>query len=238
MGCDIHFYVEKKNKTGSKWVTADRWAKDDEDDDRKRVVYEDRFYSGRNYYLFSILADVRNGHGFAGIKTGEGFVPIAQPKGVPKDACKEYIDEVAGMGGDGHSHSWFTLRELLDYDWTQTTHLQGWVDFPTWERWSRWDRRNHRGPKEYCGGIDGRNIRKIEPAAMDKLCEQFCKLEDEAQREAMVKEHASTYALAKWQVPYYSAAGSFMNETLPRLLKLAGGVDGVDNVRIVFFFDN
>jgi len=29
----------------------------------------------RNYDLFAILANVRNGHGFAGIKTGGGIRP-------------------------------------------------------------------------------------------------------------------------------------------------------------------
>ena len=114
MGCDIHFYVETQNENGE-WVSADRWTKDD--DGETYVAFQDAFYPGRNYNLFSILADVRNGIGFAGVKTGDGFEPISMPRGVPADACQEYKNQVSNWDGDGHSHSWYTLNELIDYDW-------------------------------------------------------------------------------------------------------------------------
>lgn len=42
-------------------------AKDEQDEDDPRLgCYHDRWYSGRNYDLFAMLADVRNGRGFAG----------------------------------------------------------------------------------------------------------------------------------------------------------------------------
>jgi len=46
----------------------------------------------RNYDWFSVLANVRNGYGFAGIKTGEGFKVIAQPKGFPSNASREAME--------------------------------------------------------------------------------------------------------------------------------------------------
>lgn len=51
-------------------------------------------YHGRNYDVFAILADVRNGRGFAGIETGDGFVPIlgfgeAALRGLPDDLSPE-----------------------------------------------------------------------------------------------------------------------------------------------------
>lgn len=237
MGCDIHFYVEKQNTKG-KWVSADTWV-DEEDDGRryKHVPYEKEFYNGRNYNLFAILANVRNGRGFAGCKTGEGFVPIAQPRGVPKDACEEYIDQVAAMGADGHSHSWFTLRELLDYDWTQTTRLQGWVDFKAGEKWLRWGRDHGEGPESYCGGVSGGSVKHISVQELEQLCEKYRKLTREGQ-EAMLTQMAHTYAMVSWTETYYQAASHFWSDVIPKLLKLAGGVDGVDKVRIVFFFDN
>lgn len=74
-------------------------------------------YSGRNYNLFAILANLRNGRGFAGVLTGEPTVPIDAPRGVPDDASLAYRNEVDNWGTDGHSHSWFSLHELLAYDW-------------------------------------------------------------------------------------------------------------------------
>lgn len=87
MGCDIHLHTERKIK-GS-WVN----------------LHSDLGVD-RNYTLFAILADVRN--------YGEN-VPINSPKGVPTDASKEYLQSVEDMDTDGHSHSYLTLQEILDY---------------------------------------------------------------------------------------------------------------------------
>jgi hypothetical protein len=235
MGCDIHFYVEKKSK--GKWVSADTFVAE-KDGEHTYYSQKDEFYDGRNYNLFAILADVRNGRGFAGCKTGDGFNPISQPKGLPDDVSKETQRAAEGMGADGHSHSWFTLRELLDYDWTQTTKLQGWCDFKTWEAWSRWSRGHGEGPDNYCSEVGGGGIKHISAEKMDQLCKDFWKLKSNDERESFIKEHHQVYALAEWETPYYKAAGVFLGWTIPRLLKLAGGIKGVDDVRIVFFFDN
>lgn len=74
-------------------------------------------YDNRNYDVFAILADVRNGRGFAGVKTGEGFVPISEPKGLPSNVSEEVKKESDYWEGDGHSHSYLTLQDLLTYDW-------------------------------------------------------------------------------------------------------------------------
>lgn len=66
MGCDIHLYVERKNPVSGQWefVPAEGHAPQDEWD-KKNNRWD--WYGGRNYDLFAILADVRNGYGFAGI---------------------------------------------------------------------------------------------------------------------------------------------------------------------------
>ena len=97
MGCDIHIKAEVKNN--GKWtvnkeeVFLNPYFKEGED-----VNYawmKDKFQvepdGGRNYDWFSILADVRNGFGFAGISTGDGFDVIAQPKGLPNDLSIECL---------------------------------------------------------------------------------------------------------------------------------------------------
>jgi hypothetical protein len=70
-------------------------------------VYEGWLYSGRNYALFTVLANVRSRHGYEVIST---------PRGLPDDVSDEvnqYLDE----DGDLHSRSYLTLNELLEYDW-------------------------------------------------------------------------------------------------------------------------
>ena len=121
MGCDIHFFVEVKQADGS-WKSVDEW---EVEDGYTYVPYEKAFYNGRNYDLFAILADVRNGRGFAGCKTGDGFNIIDEPRGLPNDVSSEVKSQAESWDGDGHSHSWFTLAELESFDWDQTTKHEG-----------------------------------------------------------------------------------------------------------------
>jgi hypothetical protein len=237
MGCDIHLFVEKKGPLGD-WQLVDRLVTHDAGTEYAHIDIEGRgFYDGRNYRLFSILADVRNGRGFAGVKTGEGFVPLAAPRGVPTDASAGYLKMVEQWDGDGHSHSYHTLRDLLEYDWTQTTQLQGWCSLESWVGWMGWRRARGMGPEEYAGGVGGPNVRHIEAEEMDALCKQLWKVEH-SDRKAFLETHQSTYALAKWETAYHDAAAEFWSETIPRLLGVAGSLSAVDDVRIVFFFDN
>ena len=130
MGCDIHFFTERwtsdnkyegpkdlsedrDKKLGEilencepnyRWVSADSWSKDDS-------WHADEMYNGRSYYLFAILADVRNG--------SSGIDPIDYPRGIPDDASSGYKYVVDRWDGDGHSHSYFTLDELLNFDWSK-----------------------------------------------------------------------------------------------------------------------
>ena len=130
MGCDIHFFTERwtsdnkyegpkdlsedrdskleeileNTEPNYRWVSADSWSKDDS-------WHADEMYNGRSYYLFAILADVRNGSG--------EVEPIDYPRGIPDDASSGYKYVVDRWDGDGHSHSYFTLYEMMNYDWSK-----------------------------------------------------------------------------------------------------------------------
>lgn len=237
MGCDIHLFVEKR--VNGRWVTADKWKTDKDDEPpRKRVPYDAAFYHDRNYELFSILADVRNGRGFAGIKTGEGFVPIADPRGLPDDVCDEVRAEAESWGGDGHSHSHLTVAELMAYDWTQTSKLCGWVDGVEFERWSRYDRGQGSGPESYCGDVSGPAIKKITEPEMRRACvaalEEAEKVKHPDREKFLREKLCNLYVAAEWELPYYKCCTRFLGQTLPRLWRLGANGD----VRIVFWFDN
>lgn len=216
MGCDIHCYAEKRNKYGKWEIVGDNYQP----------------YNNRNYNLFSILANVRNGTAFSGCKTGEGFIPISNPKGVPSDASEDYVSIVEQWDSNGHSHSYFTLRELLDYDWTQITQLQGWVNMVDWEKFSLYGKKH--SPQNYCGMVYGNSIEHISEEEADKLFEGLSRKE----RIEVAKLHTNKYALAKWTMKYSQCADDFLSYTITELLKLAGGTKGIDDIRIVFFFDN
>jgi hypothetical protein len=136
MGCDIHFFRERftsdNNYSGPRDLSEDRNIRIEQiiDDSPviKRWVAVDLWelvdndywschqaYSERNYYVFSILADVRNSS-----LGGQGRVDtIDYPRGIPNDASSAYLYYTNKWSGDGHSHSYFTLKELLEVDWSE-----------------------------------------------------------------------------------------------------------------------
>lgn len=237
MGCDIHLFAETK-KNG-RWESADAWEVDEDYDPPRSVVpYAKRFYDDRCYNLFAILADVRNGRGFAGCKTGEGFIPISKPKGLPDDVSENVKSEAQDWEGDGHSHSWHTLADIFSFDWTRRTILHGVVSAPRLWAWNRYRRENGLGPEEYSGDVWGQMVKFADEKELSNSIATFVnsqkdKTYAEIER-AIDQRFPHTYARISWEVPYFRAAGSFFSEAVPKLLRLGKPED----VRIVFWFDN
>lgn len=210
MGCDIHLYVERCTDSGWENIPnqSEEWAD------------PANWYSGRNYHLFAILADVRNGHGFAGVKTGEGFIPIAPPRGLPDDVSASIRAKSDEWDIDGHSHSHLTVAEILAFDWDQETTLTGLFrddgedgDDPRWRNGGRaaWVQDYANKYKElppnagsYCGGVSGPN--------------------------------ADRYKRVTWVTPYHRCVDSDWWATVARAARLSKGA--LDDVRFVFWFDN
>lgn len=237
MGCDIHLYAEVK--VDGKWASRENWCREYDDQDADNVPYKDRLYTKRSYDTFAILADVRNGRGFAGIVTGEGFNPISAPRGLPPDVSPQVKAQSNSWDGDGHSHSWLTLNELLDYDWTQETGKRGWVTLAQYFKWVAWGKGQGEGPDEYCGAVSGGNVKHLTAAQVESFAQE---LEQRASYEARQKFLGSldphSYVQVEWGTPYWCAAQSIWTSgLLPRLLALARG-RSYEDVRIVFWFDN
>lgn len=157
MGCDIHAIWQAK-KDG-KWVDVEStWEQD------------------RHYFLFSWLANVRNGHGFAGIPTYTPIKPISEPRGYPDDFVVDGdshpVSDPAVMGrraeylepGDkpemfmgDHSHSWLTAAEIL----ASPPPAKVWQTGIVGREWfNEWD--GVKGPESWSGGISGRDIKVAE----------------------------------------------------------------------------
>lgn len=194
MGTDIHLYVEQRQTDGTwKRVKPGTWKCSWCDGkctiesgpyhktpgvqipcvncEGKGTVNGE--YDDRNYSLFAILANVRNGYGFAGVDTGDGFVPISEPRGLPDDLSfprePDWSDDDAADNepflGD-HSFSWVSLAEVLFYDYDRVTKKRGVVDSATYNEW----REKGRGrPSEYCGGISGPNVHHVSHEEMQRL---------------------------------------------------------------------
>lgn len=111
MGTDIHSFAEIR--INGKWKRVE-----------DKIFGENPYISTepfgwRSYAVFGFLADVRN---------YSHCVPLAEPKGLPSDSeylnkderGKDAFDHLESYYNDYHSHSYFTLKELLDFDYNQT----------------------------------------------------------------------------------------------------------------------
>ncbi len=110
------------------------------------------WYGDRNYGVFGMLANVRNGSGFAGCDLGDPVIPIAMPRDFPADLsvdAKWWFDR---HGGD-HTETWLSLDEIEVYDWDGPMVHRGVVhpdEFVTFQR--------NGAPVSWCGGISGPRV--------------------------------------------------------------------------------
>jgi hypothetical protein len=261
MECDIHLFVEKRENGKWRRMHPPPEARDPdyaEDADKEGAdawvmkYAETAWFTDRNYNAFGILANVRNGTGFANISTGGGFIPIAEPRGWPTDLSPElekliYQSEreddeneevdIGVMPGD-HSESWVTLAELLAYNWDRYARKTGVLDLVTYAEWRETGCVGQ--PKQWCGGISGPNVVTLDEAKY--LAASVGAYDDEHQGLGMPKvlrlpDGKEIHVRCCWSVSYKEAAGGLYSRLIPELQKLAG--DGpAEDVRIVFNFDS
>lgn len=237
MGCDIHMFAEYKKShphpSDSSWVmvghyfvhewyheerpTSIYWS--DWGEVERNAPWSLHPYDRRNYSLFAILANVRNGYGFAGVDTGDGFIPITMPRGVPEDASSYYKKLVEDYALDGHSHSYLTLTELEAYDWSQVTTKRGWVNQEQFKVFVREGR-----PSSWSGSVQGGGVLHVSNEYMQDSIN-------------VGNLSPKLYTQVEWQQTYASSCEDFLNNTMPQLRKIAA-MELVEDVRIVFFFDS
>lgn len=128
MGCDIHVCVEilRTVNNTEEWFNYDHFRYNpyfSEDDPDEEELEHVPIYSDRDYLLFTRLCGVRE---YSLIRTiqlcahGEEFSyqetkKASEPKGIPDDCSKITKGIIERWGSDGHSHSYLTLKEIIDY---------------------------------------------------------------------------------------------------------------------------
>jgi len=197
-------------------------------------IVREQWYHDRNYNVFGVLADVRNGRGFAGTVTGTGFVPIAEPRGLPSDLSEEVIAQLARMGekvenGDlvptGTGRSDDLYDEMSDEPegwWDLGEHSLSWVtleevlDTYDWERTTTqagwvdpWNfelwRRNGK-PNSWSGGVSGRAVENISGLDMAAKIDEGDIVFGGDEEEWLAKRHT-------WDTrPYTTGIGRFLTK--------------------------
>ena len=260
MGTDIHMHVEARDHEGAPWRSVDTW----ETETDGYLSVKDRVWSDRSYDTFAILAGVRNGVGFAGVTTGSGFVPIAEPRGLPDDMSPEMVR--ASEHCD-HTPSWLTVAEMLQYNWTRTSIKSGIVGVRELARWKLCGR-----PESWSGMISGPGISIFEgedavrvidvvitnakkanvPTRNGGWWDLYHSSRDDAFGDNGIERDKAPVAdlvdialrlkfkcerphfRVSWKVTYYDAASSFLSHCMPQLWRHGAP----ENVRIVFWFDS
>lgn len=256
MGCDIHARAEAFED--GKWqllekVFEDPYAEYRENKDEKISSP----YNMRNYSLFALLANVRN---------SDNIDPIDAPRGVPEDASKKYKKYIDQWGIDGHSHSYFTLEELLAFNCDRIIDRSGIVSNEEYQKI-----KSQGCPESWSGGVFGGSIFMISNEEMDEYIdnpELFVAmklgilladrhqewgrggqnmrnspafeglLEKIKEYEEIGTTEAQFYTEGHWKQSLKDCVGSWwFDKTLPRLQELAPDGDPT-KIRMVFFFDN
>lgn len=267
MGCDIHVAAEVRQ--GRKWTRVfpqrsmlDDWMQECADEAKaKRARGEslngmDRYYlkaekeewySSRNYNLFSVLADVRNGvRGnsflFREPATGHYIPPIDAPRGLPKNMSAELRRAIREADHDSdehfyigdHSFSYLTLRELQEYDWQSGTVTTGIVSLEQFlERMAKHGdtiplRADEEPYDSWCGGISGAGIAVYDAVSVREAVRTmgvFIPPDTKVSR---------PHVTDSWITPTSSKVGQFYDTVMPALAELGAP----DDVRIVFGFDS
>lgn len=217
MGCDIHMYAERRSPDG-KWESCDSWV---QGEDFFEVPYKDAIYTGRNYQLFSILANVRN---------GLGIIPFSEPRGIPKDMSEEVEREYLSWKSDVHSSSWFTVKELMGFDWTRVLEEEGLATLSEYQRIER--------DRVYKEDYEIEELGALSFQAdshKPEISEDEAKVVLELFGDDLVpKDDTDVLVRVVCRIPYFRFAEEFLSRSMPLLWKLGDP----ENVRVVFWFDN
>jgi hypothetical protein len=263
MGCDIHLYVERRTASGA-WERVRpmprfcHWCNGTGEGSRNGGCYfcdgvgkTTREYHDRNYDLFGMLANVRNGSGFAGVRTGSGFEPLSEPRGLPDDTSIKNTPEesdstpanrmqvvAAELAAEKdrvwlgeHSHSHATLAELLAYDYARVIKHEGLV---TADEFARWDEAGATGaPEEYCGDVWGDIVVKVTNEEM-RTGLASGRISAAKKKPGTPPPAKAYYTRVEWTETYRESAGpewfSFLESCLP--------LGKPEDIRFVFGFDS
>lgn len=233
MGCDIHCYLEKKtdnkNEIEESSYSYSEWE----------IVSYDKIYNHRNSNLFAILANVRNNRELSGLPTEATFEPISKPRGLPKDVSFIVGNLSEAYGVDGHSHSYLTLKEILDYDWERKKRvLNAIVDEENYIRF-----KENKYPYSFCYKCMGPKTKEISNEEMEAFISGKTKKDNNLKYVTVIT----------FEEKYSESCKQFFNDTIPKLKDMVAEfcteeeiingkkkpiVDTAENLRIVFWFDN
>jgi hypothetical protein len=263
MGTDIHLFVEKYD--GEKWVHVPPPLKElYKNHATGEPVMDHDWYFGRNYDLFALLADVRNGRGVAGIDTGDRITPIVEGlRPMPDDLSPEgrhwwlYGDSRESAATDTY-HEGLGEDEAYDKCPVCSREFPGYHDF-TWHtlrdlvsadydqvqvkrgcvsprEFQQW--RLHGRPTSWSGMVSGMSVRNISNKEMAAMVDIKAKPEDlpGGMFERVKPGEISYYTKVEWKHPLRDSMDEEWWGFLEALKEHT--VDDGSDVRVLISFDS
>jgi hypothetical protein len=220
MGTDITIYFESLNEDTKQWVSTDNWAVEYDELD---VPYSERVYHNRNYRLFAMLAGERN---------EENITPFAEPRGLPEDTDKRIKDRIQEYGWGEERASYFTLAELLSFDWWSPMRTRALVGLRDWHFWQQMlEYRQNAEPQSWCKGTNSQIINETEAKELIAKLRESTSGEDQF-RKQLESDYWRTYVRCEWTRPRYVYVDDFFGIVIPHMLSLGKP----ENVRMIFCF--
>lgn len=222
MGCDIHCFVEKRNSNGD-WNPIGGFVSDYYDPNSK-YFSKPEFKNasspleGRNYRVFAILAGVRD--------YSEDVPQIDEPRGLPEDVSNYVQNNSEEYGCDGHSHSWVTVREIIDYDEKQLIINYGILPLAQYQQALETGGVVHDWGTSWNSANNGFVVKKEE-------------VDTKVKQVQITLEHPTKDICVEtvWKEEVGKWCGQFFKRTLDQL-KARCTDPSMEDVRLVFWFDN
>jgi len=188
----------------------------------------DSWYSDRNYTVFAILGNVRNGEGFAGVYTHDPLPYISDWRGVPDDVT----EATRAVLSNEHSETWCTLAEIMDYDWHAPIHRGGVVSLEQFEHCKR----TGEPPNSWSGGISGQGIVTVSMTEADAILGGRLKIDGSVADIATGLMHdalTKVYVNYEWDDTLADSTQHFLDR-----MKMLAMQAGEHECRLVFDFDS
>jgi hypothetical protein len=244
MGCDIHPVVQVRvdghwqtvpsnepsyEGGGDKWEAWRKW----------RDEHPAGILGWRNYDVFAVLGNVRNGYGFARTITGEPLPFIQENRGLPKDDFEMNDGDHMGEWMGDHSFGWVSLGELEFYNWTYRRMCRGVIPAAEYEKWDR----SKGAPKSYSGWVSGSKI-VVVPEEQYRSTRSMVAtgtmstISGKVLPELVAMEGKDVYVDVSWGETVEQSVGKFHSVVVPWLRSLVPEGGTAEDVRIVFGFDS
>ena len=228
-----HYWLKKRLEEDPEYQVPDFWQ------DSLHNEFDIKPETGRNYDKFAILANVRNGRGFAGVKTGRGFAFMSDSRGFPEGVDSDYLEE---YGDWTHSRTWINLEDIKNFDWEQMTYKNGVVSLEQYKKLRNpLVKHNTKTPDGWSGSISGRNIITISSEEAEQVLNgeltELTRINEWGEEKETTKpiDEWEIHVDYEWAVKYNEWFDHVIENWVEPIKKLG---EEFEDVRVVMSFDS